>query len=118
MSVQHDQEMIKQNQANQTAIDSIHATVESSHQTVDSIQDTVESRQDNETFTQYKNYEVELEDLKLQVVKEIKDLLIKGINTFKGSFLKTPINSQTVIQQIDQTTANCAKNKPCTYTKN
>ena len=41
-SENHDEEMIEQNQ---TAADSIHATVESSHETVDSIQDTrIQSR--------------------------------------------------------------------------
>ena len=81
-SVQHDSETIEQKQ---TALDSIHATVEISciYEIVDSIQDTEESSQDNEKFTQYKNYEVslnlklELEHLKLQIVKKIKNLFIK-----------------------------------------
>ena len=81
--------MIEQNQ---TAVDSSHATAESSHESLNSIQDTVQSSQDNETFSQYKNYEgglelkEELEHLKLHVVKEIKDLLIKEINISKDSF--------------------------------
>ena len=79
-SVQHDSETIEQKQ---TALDSIHATVEFIHEIVDSIQDTEESSQDNEKFSQYKNYEVslnlklELEHLKLQTVKKIKNLFIK-----------------------------------------
>ena len=78
---------------------------------MDSIQDTEKSSQDNEAFNQYKIYEValdlkiELEHIKLQVVKEIKDLLIKEINIFKDSFF----------QQIDQTAMSCTKNK--SYTK-
>ena len=64
---------------NQTAVDSIHVTVESSHETVNFIQDTIKSSQDNEVFTQYENskvgliLKVELENLKLQVVRKIKD---------------------------------------------
>ena len=46
-----------------------------------SIQEILESSQDHEAFTQYKNYdvgldlEIELENLELQVVKNVKDLL-------------------------------------------
>ena len=63
----------------QTAVDSIHVTVESSHETENFIQDTIKSSQDNEVFTQYENckvgliLKVELENLKLQVVRKIKD---------------------------------------------
>ena len=102
----------------QTAVCSIHASAESSHETLDSIQDTVESSQGNELFTQCKNYKVsldlkvELEHIKLQVIKEIKNLLIKQLNIFKDSSLKSQL---TVIQHIDKTTASCTKNKSYTY---
>ena len=39
-----------------------------------------------------------LEHLKLQVVKEIKDLLTKEINIFKDFFLKSQINSYSTNQ--------------------
>ena len=62
---------------------------------MDSIHNSVESSHDKEAFTQSRNYEVgsdlkkELEHLKLEVAKETKDLLIKDINIFKDSFLKS-----------------------------
>ena len=80
----------------QTSVDCSQATVQSSELTVDTSQTTVETLC-SEIFIQSNfegalNLKVELENLKLQIIAEIKDLIFNEISSFKDCFLKSSVN--------------------------
>ena len=89
----------------QKSVDCSQATVQSSQLIEDTSQATVETLC-NETFIQSNfegalNFQVELENLKLQIIAEIKDLIFNEISSFKECFLKSSANrsSDTELHQ-------------------
>ena len=92
----------------QKSVDCSQATVQSSQLIEDTSQATVETLC-SETFIQSNfegalNFKVELENLKLQIIAEIKDLIFNEISSFKDCFLKSSANrssdSELYQQQI------------------
>ena len=82
--------------SSQKSVDCSQATVQSSQLIEDTSQATVETLC-NETFIQSNfegalNFKVELENLKLQIIAEIKDLIFNEISSFKDCFLKFSAN--------------------------
>ena len=80
----------------QKSVECSQATVQSSQLIEDKNQETVETLCD-ETFIQSNfegalNFKVELENLKLQIIAEIKDLVFNEISSFKDCFLKSSAN--------------------------
>ena len=80
----------------QKSVDCSQATVQSSQLIEDTSQATVEILC-SETFIQSNfegplNFKVELENLKLQIIAEIKDLIFNEISSFKDCFLKSSAN--------------------------
>ena len=80
----------------QKSVECSQATVQSSQLIEDKNQETVETLCD-ETFIQSNfegalNFKVELENLKLQIIAEIKDLIFNEISSFKDCFLKSTAN--------------------------
>ena len=93
----------------QKSVDWSQATVQSSQLIEDTSQATVETLC-SETFIQSNlegalNIKVELENLKLQIIAEIKDLIFNEISSFKKWFLK--------FQQTDLVILSCTNNKSC-----
>ena len=82
--------------SSQKSVDCSQATVQSSQLIEDTSQATVETLC-NETLVQSNfegalNFKVELENLKLQIIAEIKDLIFNEISSFKDCFLKFSAN--------------------------
>ena len=91
--------------SSQKSVDCSQATVQSSQLIEDTSQATVETLC-NETLVQSNfegalNFKVELENLKLQIIAEIKDLIFNEISSFKECFLKSSANrsSDTELHQ-------------------
>ena len=89
----------------QKSVDCSQVTVQSSQLIEDTSQAPVETLY-NETFIQSNfegalNFKVELENLKLQIIAEIKDLIFNEISSFKDCFLKSSANrsSDTELHQ-------------------
>ena len=89
----------------QKSVDCSQATVQSSQLIEDTSQATVETLC-NETFIQSNfegalNFKVALENLKLQIIAEIKDLFFNEISSFKECFSKSSANrsSDTELHQ-------------------
>ena len=89
----------------QKSVNCSQATVQSSQLIEDKSQETVETLC-YETFIQSNfegalNFKVELENLKLQIIAEIKDLIFNEISSFKECFLKSSANrsSDTELHQ-------------------
>ena len=80
----------------QKSLDCSQATVQSNQLIEDTSQATVETLC-SETFIQSNfegalNIKIELENLKLQIIAEIKDLIFNEISSFKDCFLKSSAN--------------------------
>ena len=91
--------------SNQRSVDSSQTNVEPSHLVKDSSQPTVETLY-SETITQSNfegalNLKVELENLKLQIIAEIKDLIFNEISSFKDCFLKPSVNEVSANRSSD-----------------
>ena len=82
--------------SSQKSVDFSQAPVQSSQLIEDKSQATVETLC-SETFIQSNfegalNFKVELENLKLQIIAEIKDFIFNEISSFKDCFLKSTAN--------------------------
>ena len=91
--------------SSQKSVDSSQITVESSQLIEDSSQATVETLCSEifilSNFDSALNLKVELENLKLQIIAEIKDHIFNEISSFKDSFLKSFVNKVSANRSND-----------------